>query len=54
MWVPVVAIARKHKIASGRSMRVDTTVMDRNINYPTGSSLLEDGVHVLTRDAVSG
>ena len=45
----LVAIAREHKIASGRRMRVDTTVVDRNIHYPTDSSLLEDGVRVLTR-----
>jgi IS5 family transposase len=45
----LVAIAREHKIASGRRMRVDTTVVDSNIHYPTDSSLLGDGVRVLTR-----
>jgi IS5 family transposase len=29
-------------------MRVDTTVVERNIHYPTDSSLLGDGVRVLT------
>src|SRR5271166_4455996 len=30
-------------------MRVDTTVVESNIHYPTDSSLLGDGVRVLTR-----
>lgn len=45
----VVAIAREKKIVEGRKMRVDTTVVETNIHYPTDSSLLGDGVRVLTR-----
>jgi hypothetical protein len=30
-------------------MRIDTTVVESNIHYPTDSSLLGDGVRVLTR-----
>jgi IS5 family transposase len=30
-------------------MRVDTTVVETNIHYPTDSSLMGDGVRVLTR-----
>jgi len=45
----VVEIARDNKIVSGRKMRVDTTVVETNIHYPTDSSLLGDGVRVLTR-----
>ncbi|HYU44718.1 MAG TPA: ISNCY family transposase [Terriglobales bacterium] len=45
----LVGIAREHKIATGRKMRLDTTVVDTNIHYPTDSSLLGDGVRVLTR-----
>ena len=33
----------------GRRLRVDTTVVETNIHYPTDSSLLGDGVRVLTR-----
>ena len=33
----------------GRRMRVDTTVVETNIHYPTDSSLLGDGVRVLIR-----
>lgn len=45
----VVAIAQEKKVVAGRKMRVDTTVVETNIHYPTDSSLLGDGVRVLTR-----
>jgi len=45
----IVGIAREKKAVEGRKMRVDTTVTETNIHYPTDSSLLGDGVRVLTR-----
>ena len=45
----VVSIAQEKKVMEGRKMRVDTTVVETNIHYPTDSSLLGDGVRVLTR-----
>jgi IS5 family transposase len=45
----VVAIACEKRIVRGRRLRVDTTVVETNIHYPTDSSLLGDGVRVLTR-----
>lgn len=45
----VVAIAQEKKVFEGRKMRIDTTVVETNIHYPTDSSLLGDGVRVLTR-----
>jgi len=45
----VVRIAIEKKVASGRKLRVDTTVVETDIHYPTDSSLLGDGVRVLTR-----
>jgi transposase, IS5 family len=45
----VVEIALEKKLAAGRKLRVDTTVVETNIHYPTDSSLLGDGVRVLTR-----
>ena len=45
----MVEIAVENKIATGRKMRVDTTVVETDIHYPTDSSLLGDGVRVLTR-----
>jgi IS5 family transposase len=45
----LVEIAQENKVVTGRKMRVDTTVVETNIHYPTDSSLLGDGVRVLTR-----
>ena len=45
----IVALAQEHKVIAGRRMRVDTTVVETNIHYPTDSSLRGDGVRVLTR-----
>ena len=45
----VVTISRESGIVEGRRMRVDTTVVETNIHYPTDASLLGDGVRVLTR-----
>ena len=45
----LVAIAQEQGVVKGRKMRVDTTVVETNIHYPTDSSLLGDGARVLTR-----
>jgi IS5 family transposase len=45
----MVALAVENKVVQGRRMRVDTTVVETNIHYPTDSSLLCDGTRVLTR-----
>lgn len=45
----IVEIARDKGVAAGRRMRVDTTVVETNIHHPTDSTLLGDGVRVLTR-----
>ncbi len=45
----MVQLARAQDLVHGRRMRVDTTVVETNIHYPTDSSLLGDGVRVLTR-----
>src|SRR6516162_1111286 len=45
----LIKIAQERGVVSGRRMRVDTTVVETNIHYPTDSSLLGDGVRVLTR-----
>src|SRR6476646_4881857 len=45
----MLKIAQDKGVADGRRMRVDTTVVETNIHYPTDSSLLGDGVRVLTR-----
>ncbi len=45
----MVELAVENKVVQGRKMRVDTTVVETNIHYPTDSSLLGDGDRVLTR-----
>jgi IS5 family transposase len=45
----IIGIAREKRAVEGRKMRLDTTVTETNIHYPTDSSLLLDGVRVLTR-----
>ena len=45
----VVGIAQENRIATGGKMRVDTTVVETDVHYPTDSTLLGDGVRVLTR-----
>src|ERR1700732_4768182 len=45
----LVTIAQIKRVTQGRRMRLDTTVVETNIHYPTDSSLLGDGVRVLTR-----
>lgn len=45
----VVALGRRARVVKGRRMRVDTTVVETNIHYPTDSGLLGDAVRVLTR-----
>ena len=45
----LVARAQAEKVIRGRKLRVDTTVVETNIHYPTDSALLGDGVRVLTR-----
>ena len=60
----VSALARQLKVTNGRKLRIDGTVVETNIQHPSDSTLLNDGVRVLTRvmrtprqvttDAVSG
>jgi IS5 family transposase len=45
----LVEIAQNNKVMRGRKLRVDTTVVETNIHYPTDSSMLDDGARVLTR-----
>src|SRR5262245_16581485 len=45
----LVEIASERRLVRGQRLRVDTTVVETNIHYPTDSTLLADGVRVLTR-----
>jgi IS5 family transposase len=45
----VVGLARQEGVAEGRKLRTDTTCVETNVHYPTDSTLLGDGIRVLTR-----
>ena len=45
----VVEVAKRAGVTYGRRFRIDTTVVATNVHYPTDSTLLQDGVRVLTR-----
>jgi transposase, IS5 family len=45
----VVDVAKRAGVTHGRRFRIDTTVVETNVHYPTDSSLLQDGMRVLTR-----
>lgn len=41
--------ARSEGIAPGKKVRIDTTVVETNVHYPTDSTLLADGIRVVVR-----
>lgn len=41
--------AAQEKVEKGRVVRLDSTVVETHIHHPTDSSLLEDGIRVITR-----
>lgn len=45
----LITIAASLKVTRGRKLRTDGTVVETSIHYPTDSSLLADGVRVLSR-----
>jgi IS5 family transposase len=45
----VVSLACEQGVAQGLKLRTDTTVVESNVHYPTDSSLLGDGIRVLSR-----
>lgn len=45
----LVQMARQKRVIRGHRLRVDTTVVETTIHYPTDSSLLGDGIRVLQR-----
>src|SRR5437868_2569689 len=39
----LVTLGRERRVVRGRRLRVDTTVVETNIHYPTDATLLADG-----------
>jgi Asp-tRNA(Asn)/Glu-tRNA(Gln) amidotransferase A subunit family amidase len=40
----VIEVAKRAGVTHGRRFRIDTTVVETNVHYPTDSTLLQDGV----------
>jgi len=45
----IIGYAAKEKIETGRKVRVDATCVETDIHHPTDSSLLVDGIRLVTR-----
>src|SRR5215210_752793 len=45
----IVHLASQLEVTHGRKLRIDGTVVETNIHHPTDSTLLNDGVRVLSR-----
>ena len=45
----VLEYAAREKIEKGRTVRVDSTAVETDIHHPTDSTLLADGVRIITR-----
>jgi IS5 family transposase len=50
----VLKYASREGIEKGRTIRLDSTAVETDIHYPTDSSLLVDGVRVITRLLIAG
>src|SRR6202171_2416036 len=50
----LMELARERGMVQGRKMRVDTTVVETNIHYPTDRALLGDGARGRTRTMKQG
>lgn len=49
-----IEYAVDQELEKGRKIRIDSTAVESNIHHPTDSTLLEDGVRVITRLLIAG
>jgi IS5 family transposase len=45
----IIGYAESEGIEKGRTTRMDSTVVETNIHHPTDSTLLQDGIRIITR-----
>jgi len=45
----IISYAQREKIETGRKIRIDSTAIETDIHHPTDSTLLFDGIRVITR-----
>lgn len=50
----IIGYAKQEKIESGRKVRIDATAVETDIHHPTDSTLLADGIRVITRWLAEG
>ena len=50
----ILTYAKKEKIETGRVVRVDSTAVETDIHHPTDSTLLSDGIRIITRWLAEG
>jgi len=50
----IIGYAENEKIETGRKVRVDATCVETDIHHPTDSSLLSDGIRIITRWLAEG
>lgn len=50
----IIGYAKQEEIESGRKVRIDATAVETDIHHPTDSTLLADGVRIITRWLTEG
>src|SRR5208337_5233767 len=50
----ILSYAMREKLEKGRTVRVDSTAVETDIHHPTDSTLLADGVRIITRWLTEG
>ena len=50
----IIGYAQREKIETGRTIRIDSTAVETDIHHPTDSTLLADGIRVITRWLLEG
>ena len=50
----IIDYAKAEKIENGRKVRIDSTAIETDIHHPTDSTLLADGIRVITRWLAAG
>jgi transposase, IS5 family len=50
----IIGYAQREKIETGRMIRVDSTAVETDIHHPTDSTLLSDGIRIITRWLTEG
>jgi len=50
----ILAYAVRERIEKGRTVRVDSTAVETDIHHPTDSTLLSDGIRIITRWMTEG